>query len=66
MAKGFTRRCGAPRPSTPRTPVLERSDWLVEICSTGEVLIVTDRTYIEMSTELNQTHPGDWDLWDRE
>jgi len=45
---------------------LDRSDWLVEVISTGEVLIITDRTYLELCDELDESHPNDWELWDRE
>lgn len=66
MAGGYTRRCAPRPPAAGRIAELDRSDWLVEVISTGEVLIVTDRTYLELCDELDQIHPGDWELWDRE
>ena len=66
MAGKFTRRCSAPRPSNGGVQQLDRSDWLVEVISTGEVLIIIDRTYLELCDELDESHPSDWELWDRE
>ncbi len=66
MAGKFTRRCATPRPSSGTTVQLERCDWLVEVLSTGDVLIITDQTYLELCKELDQQHPGDWEVWDRE
>ncbi len=66
MAGNFTRRCPVRPPAAGRIAQLERSDWLVEIVSTSDVLIVSDRTYLELCDELDQAHPNDWELWDRD
>jgi hypothetical protein len=66
MAGKFTRRHPAPRPTGGATMQLDKCDWLVEVLSTKEVLIITDCTYLELCKELDQKYPSDWDIWDRE
>lgn len=66
MAGGYTRRCAPRPPAAGRIAAPVRCAWLVEIISTGEVLVIDDRTYLELCEELDRAYPGDWDLWDRE
>ena len=55
--------CRIPQ-NRPRTPV---SHWLVEVVETGELIIVLNKTFSEMSRQMNREYSTHgWELHDRE